>query len=186
MFAALSATNEAIMRAKSRSELFELVCEAAANGGKFTSTSIGLARPGHDFLEIVAAGGTDGGKIEDRQALRQGGLPGGTRHQRDRVPQRRALHQQRLSGRSARRPVSRFDPRRRRQRGRGVSAVQSRQAGRHSPVLRRAKKAPSRRGRWICCSGSPTISRLPSTISIARTRRPGRTSGSNIWRRMTA
>ena len=30
MFAALSATNEAIMRAKSRAELFELVCQAAA------------------------------------------------------------------------------------------------------------------------------------------------------------
>jgi diguanylate cyclase (GGDEF)-like protein len=57
MFAALSATNEAIMRAKSRHELFELVCEAAANGGKFTSTSIGMARPGHDFFEIVAAAG---------------------------------------------------------------------------------------------------------------------------------
>jgi diguanylate cyclase (GGDEF)-like protein len=57
MFAALSATNEAIMRAKSRSELFELVCEAAANGGKFTSTSIGLVRADDDFLDIVAAAG---------------------------------------------------------------------------------------------------------------------------------
>src|SRR6185437_10739787 len=57
MFAALSATNEAIMRAKSRSELFELVCEAAANGGRFTSTSIGLVRPDQEFLEIVAAAG---------------------------------------------------------------------------------------------------------------------------------
>jgi diguanylate cyclase (GGDEF)-like protein len=57
MFAALSATNEAIMRAKSRSELFELVCEAAANGGRFTSTSIGLVRPGQEFFEIVAAAG---------------------------------------------------------------------------------------------------------------------------------
>jgi len=57
MFAALSATNEAIMRAKSRSELFELVCEAAANGGKFTSTSICIVRPGLDFFEIVAAAG---------------------------------------------------------------------------------------------------------------------------------
>jgi diguanylate cyclase (GGDEF)-like protein len=57
MFAALSATNEAIMRAKSRSELFELVCEAAANGGKFTSIGIGIVRPGQDFLEIVAAAG---------------------------------------------------------------------------------------------------------------------------------
>jgi diguanylate cyclase (GGDEF)-like protein len=57
MFASLSATNEAIMRAKSPSELFELVCEAAASGGKFTSTSIGMVRPGKDFLEIVAAAG---------------------------------------------------------------------------------------------------------------------------------
>ena len=31
MFAALSATNEAIMRAKSRAQLFEMVCVAAAN-----------------------------------------------------------------------------------------------------------------------------------------------------------
>ena len=50
MFAALSATNEAIMRAKSRAELFELVCEAAANGGMFTSTTIALADPASDFL----------------------------------------------------------------------------------------------------------------------------------------
>jgi GAF domain-containing protein len=57
MFAALSATNEAIMRAKSRAELFDLVCEAAANGGKFTSTSIALARPDSDFLDVVAVAG---------------------------------------------------------------------------------------------------------------------------------
>jgi GAF domain-containing protein len=40
MFSALSATNEAIMRAKSRVELFELVCQAAANGAKFSSATI--------------------------------------------------------------------------------------------------------------------------------------------------
>ena len=57
MFAALSATNEAIMRAKSRAELFELVCEAAVHGGKFTSTTIGLVRAGKDFLNIVASAG---------------------------------------------------------------------------------------------------------------------------------
>lgn len=57
MFAALSATNEAIMRAKSRTELFDLVCAAAATGGKFTSTTIALANPGSDYLEIVATGG---------------------------------------------------------------------------------------------------------------------------------
>jgi diguanylate cyclase (GGDEF)-like protein len=57
MFAALSATNEAIMRAKSRTELFELVCVAASGGGKFTSTTVALASPGSDFLDIVAAAG---------------------------------------------------------------------------------------------------------------------------------
>ena len=57
MFAALSATNEAIMRAKSRTELFELVCEAASAGGKFTSTTIALASPGSDFLDLVAVAG---------------------------------------------------------------------------------------------------------------------------------
>jgi GAF domain-containing protein len=62
MFAALSATNEAIMRAKSRAELFELVCEAAANGGRFTSTSIGLVQDGNDLLDIVAAAGPTAAK----------------------------------------------------------------------------------------------------------------------------
>jgi diguanylate cyclase (GGDEF)-like protein len=59
MFAALSATNEAIMRAKSRTELFELVCDAAAKGGKFTSTAIVIAKPDDVFLENVATAGPD-------------------------------------------------------------------------------------------------------------------------------
>ena len=57
MLAALSATNEAIVRAKSRTELFELVCQAASNGGKFTSTTIALVKADSDYLEIVAAAG---------------------------------------------------------------------------------------------------------------------------------
>jgi diguanylate cyclase (GGDEF)-like protein len=57
MFAALSATNEAIMRARSRSELHELVCKAAASGGRFNSTSIFLVRPDSDYLDVVAAAG---------------------------------------------------------------------------------------------------------------------------------
>jgi diguanylate cyclase (GGDEF)-like protein len=57
MFAALSATNEAIMRAKSRAELYDLVCLAASNGAKFTSTTIALARADSDQLEIVASAG---------------------------------------------------------------------------------------------------------------------------------
>jgi diguanylate cyclase (GGDEF)-like protein len=57
MFVSLSATNEAIMRAKSRTELFDLVCEAAASGGKFTSTTVGLVKADSDFLDIVATAG---------------------------------------------------------------------------------------------------------------------------------
>jgi diguanylate cyclase (GGDEF)-like protein len=57
MYAALSATNEAIMRAKTRPELFELVCEAAVLGGTFTSTTVVLADPGEGFLRIAASKG---------------------------------------------------------------------------------------------------------------------------------
>ena len=60
MFAALSATNEAIMRAGSRGELYQLVCEAAASGGRFTSTAIALAMPGSDYMEFVASAGPTG------------------------------------------------------------------------------------------------------------------------------
>jgi diguanylate cyclase (GGDEF)-like protein len=57
MLVSLSATNEAIMRAKSRSELFALVCESVAKGAKFTSTLIALARGDSDYLDLVAVAG---------------------------------------------------------------------------------------------------------------------------------
>jgi diguanylate cyclase (GGDEF)-like protein len=57
MFEALGASNEAIMRAKTRAELFELACEAAVVGGNFTSITIAMGKPGDDFLETVAAAG---------------------------------------------------------------------------------------------------------------------------------
>ena len=57
MFAALSATNEAIMRAATRAELFQLVCEAAVRGGPFTFAIIALAQTGSEFLNVVASAG---------------------------------------------------------------------------------------------------------------------------------
>lgn len=57
MLAALSATNEAIMRARSRDELFQLVCEAVVAGAKFTSTTIALAQPHSEVLHTVATSG---------------------------------------------------------------------------------------------------------------------------------
>jgi diguanylate cyclase (GGDEF)-like protein len=57
MFAALSATNEAILRAKTRGELYQLVCAAAASGGRFSATVIALVKPGSDYLDTVAVAG---------------------------------------------------------------------------------------------------------------------------------
>ncbi len=57
MFGALSATNEAIMRAKTRDELFQIGLRGRATGVNFTSTSIRMLHPGSDFLDIVAAAG---------------------------------------------------------------------------------------------------------------------------------
>ena len=60
MFAALSATNEAIMRAGARAELFDLVCQAAVEGGRFASTIIALKEEDSDFLRVVAWAGPKG------------------------------------------------------------------------------------------------------------------------------
>ena len=60
MLAALSATNEAIIRATSRTEMFELVCEAAAKGGRFNSTSILLVAAGQRLYRHGGRGGADG------------------------------------------------------------------------------------------------------------------------------
>jgi diguanylate cyclase (GGDEF)-like protein len=83
MLAALSATNEAIIRATSRAELFELVCEAAAKGGKFTSTSICLTRPDSDYVDVASAAGPTAAsalevKISASEAHPEGRGVGGT------------------------------------------------------------------------------------------------------------
>jgi diguanylate cyclase (GGDEF)-like protein len=57
MLEALSATNEAIMRVKTRTELFEAVCEAAVLGGTFTSATIAMAEPTGRQLEVMVTKG---------------------------------------------------------------------------------------------------------------------------------
>jgi diguanylate cyclase (GGDEF)-like protein len=59
MFAALSATNEAILRAKTHGELYQSVCDAAVYGGKFKITGALLAEPDNS-LRIVAATSENG------------------------------------------------------------------------------------------------------------------------------
>jgi len=63
MFASLSATNEAIMRAKSRAELFEMVCQAAVHGAKFASTTVALAESDSLHLRVVASTGPGAGAM---------------------------------------------------------------------------------------------------------------------------
>ena len=77
MFAALSATNEAIMRAKSRAELFELVCEAAVHGAKFSSTTIALAEPNSEFLRVVASNGPNASEMRNQEFAITDSLPQG-------------------------------------------------------------------------------------------------------------
>ena len=77
MLAALSATNEAIVRASSRGELFDLVCQATADGGKFTATSIGLTRSDSDYLDIVAAAGPTAASSREARVSANEALPEG-------------------------------------------------------------------------------------------------------------
>ncbi len=94
MFAALSATNEAIMRAKSRAELFELVCVAASAGGKFTSDDHRLGRSRQRSSWHRGRGRTDRGDDTKRKAFDLRRSSGGTRARRHGVPHPAALHQQ--------------------------------------------------------------------------------------------
>jgi diguanylate cyclase (GGDEF)-like protein len=77
MFAALSATNEAIMRAKSRTELFDLVCAAAAQGAKFSAAAIALAEPNSEFLRVVAANGPNANEVKNLEFAITARLPQG-------------------------------------------------------------------------------------------------------------
>jgi diguanylate cyclase (GGDEF)-like protein/PAS domain S-box-containing protein len=57
MYAALGATNEAIMRAKSPGELYQRVCDAAVDGGKFVNTSVLLPDAHGGQVKIAAVSG---------------------------------------------------------------------------------------------------------------------------------
>jgi diguanylate cyclase (GGDEF)-like protein len=77
LFAVLSATNEAIVRARTRAELFSLVCEAAAHGGRFNSTVIALVDPGTDLLRVVATGGPNGDRLKSLKLSTNPAVPEG-------------------------------------------------------------------------------------------------------------
>ena len=57
MFGAISATNEAILRAKTEQELYQRVCDAAVHSGKSVATVVLLAEPDSTWLKPVAGTG---------------------------------------------------------------------------------------------------------------------------------
>src|SRR6201995_5383472 len=57
MFGALSATNEAILRAKTEQELYQLVCDASVHGGKSLATFVLLKEQDSHWLKPVAGTG---------------------------------------------------------------------------------------------------------------------------------
>ena len=57
MFAALGATNEAILRTRSPEQLYQQVCDAALSGGNFLVTAILLLEPGSNTLKFAAGAG---------------------------------------------------------------------------------------------------------------------------------
>jgi diguanylate cyclase (GGDEF)-like protein len=67
MFAAFSATNEAIMRANNREELFRMLCENTVSAGKFTSTSVLLASPDQECFEVGGTAGPNSDLVRSRR-----------------------------------------------------------------------------------------------------------------------
>jgi diguanylate cyclase (GGDEF)-like protein/PAS domain S-box-containing protein len=59
MFAALSATNEAILRATSAEDLYRRVCEAAVNGGELLTTAVIEPQADADVARVVAIRGLE-------------------------------------------------------------------------------------------------------------------------------
>ena len=57
MFGAISATNEAILRAKTEQELYQRVCDAAVHSGKSAATVVLLAQPDSIWLKPAAGTG---------------------------------------------------------------------------------------------------------------------------------
>ncbi len=77
MYAALSASNEAILRAKSRDELFKWVCDAAVHGSKFSNASILLVDPGTKWVIAVATTGASAGIVRKNRISVDDSLPEG-------------------------------------------------------------------------------------------------------------
>jgi two-component system, sensor histidine kinase and response regulator len=67
MFAALSDTNESIMRVSSAEDLYQRVCEAAVHGGRLKAASICVPHETSGDAKVVAAAGEGADALRDAQ-----------------------------------------------------------------------------------------------------------------------
>ena len=69
MFAALNATNEALLHSSAPDELYQRVCDAAVHGGQFISATMLLAEPGSAWAAVAATTGTKRRHLESRISI---------------------------------------------------------------------------------------------------------------------
>jgi PAS domain S-box-containing protein len=77
MFAALSDTNEAIMRVASPEELFQRVCEATVHGGRLLAASVCVPSENSADARVVAVAGVGAEKLRDVRLSIDGATPEG-------------------------------------------------------------------------------------------------------------
>jgi len=77
-FAALNATNEAILYAKSPEELYRKISEAAFSSGDFLASAIFLLEPGTDLLRFAAGCGDDIARLRSIDISIVAGTPEGS------------------------------------------------------------------------------------------------------------
>ena len=137
MFGAISATNEAILRAKTEQELYQRVCDAAVHSGKSVATVVLLAEPDSIWLKPVAGTGESLDLITRTRFSIDPDNVYGKRHLRPGIPDPAALHQQRYPSNSAQAAVAAGRTRDRRHGLRRGSPDQGRPEHRRVDVLRR-------------------------------------------------
>ena len=182
MFGAISATNEAILRAKTEQDLYQRVCEAATQSGKSIATVVLLAEKGSTWLKSVAGTGESVELIAHAQILDRSRQHLRQRRLRQGVPHQEALRQPRYRQFRAGAAMVAGGPR---DRCRGLRRGASDQVGqerRRADVLCRQVLGGGRRKSSRCWRGWRRTSRSRWRISIARRRRRRPTSRRSAWR----
>ena len=184
--ARISATNEAILRAKTEQELYQRVCDAAVYSGKSLATFVLLREPDSHWLTPVAAHRTESrsdhpGALLDRsgKSLRQG-------HLRRGVPDAEADRRGRSRSIAPRGP-----PWEQANVNTGVVAcvaaplIKARQKRRRAVVLRQQILGEGRRHRRVVAAHGRKRLASRSRISSAQARRPRSPWKKSAWHACT-